>query len=116
MSEIGDFQQDVGQFSSKINLIGSYFFLIITIVISIIIFSVAMKKRDCTEQEKKLQNNKSCGKRKLWLLLIIPPLITLGLFSVWYSRFYDNLVQQNKSVAMVEGTMYEANLIKDLFE
>lgn len=26
MSEIGDFQQDVGQFSSKINLIGSYFF------------------------------------------------------------------------------------------
>ena len=71
LKKIGDFQEDVGKFSSKMNIIGSYLFAGIIVVFCIIIIFVAIRKKDCSYIPDDLKKHERCGKRNLKLLFII---------------------------------------------
>ena len=128
MTQLGDFQANVGKFSADIGLIISYIIAGILIIIGIVLAIIAFipqKPGDCnkddicktlgkTSNDCKEETNR-CNKKKphymlLWFLILIPTGIIIVLFSRWWKHY----VHTNRTAAQVGGTLFEINTVRDL--
>ncbi len=128
MTQLGDFQANVGKFSADMGLIVSYIIAGILILIAIVLAIFAFiptkpsdcdkddicktfdaQSMDCTEETDR------CNKKKphymlLWFLILIPIGIIIVLFSKWWKHY----VHTNRTAAQVGGTLFEINTARDL--
>lgn len=128
MTQLGDFQANVGKFSADMGLIVSYIIAGILTLIAIILAIFAFiptKPGDCDKDDICKMNGAQssdckdeidrCNKKKphyilLWFLLLIPIGIIIVLFSKWWKHY----VHTNRTAAQVGGTLFEINTARDL--
>lgn len=128
MTQLGDFQANVGKFSADMGLIVSYIIAGILILIAIVLAIFAFiptKPGDCDKDDicktfgaqssDCKEETDRCNKKKphymlLWFLILIPIGIIIVLFSKWWKHY----VHTNRTAAQVGGTLFEINTARDL--
>lgn len=134
-TNIGDFQQGVGQVTSSIGVISSYIGAFILVCFAILFAYLAFvptsmtdmgsqhictTDKDCFNDEI-CSNNKCSGKpgpkeKHPWFLLGTFIFIALAIFSVWYARTLRDVAYSSRTGAQVVGLMGEAELARDIFK
>jgi K+-transporting ATPase A subunit len=129
---IGDFQQNVGKSSTNINVIISMIIAIILVITGIIIgIRAIVPYADKPSSDKKCGDDINCfenetcdlktrkcikiKKTHYKLLIISFILFIIAFFIVWFSKFWKKEVYENKTLAEIQGTETEANIINNLF-
>ena len=131
-NDFGKTQQEIGKASAEINVYVSYFmcFVFILIGIGFIIFALTPTTRSCNDSDKPcsmIGDNNSCTTskntlaakniecsiktRKYWFLLgglFIP----LGLFIVWFSKWWKHKVDTNVGYANLAALGAEASILR----
>jgi hypothetical protein len=120
-NDFGKTQQEIGKASAEINVYISYFmcFVFILIGIGFIIFALtptAPSTLLCNNYAENVDSVKACSikTRKYWFLLgglFIP----LGLFIVWFSKWWKHKVDTNVGYANLAALGAEASIIGGAF-
>ena len=129
MSDIGNFQQRVGEVSSSIGLTFSYIFasilLILAIGTAVMAFIptssvssdfVCSSDNDCSIygeicQDKKCQAKKQ---KKVWLLFVSLFLLFMAVGIILYSRWYNKWVHKSRENAQIGGALAEIGMLSNL--
>lgn len=99
VDKIGEFQKDIGELSSDLSLFNSYIFLIFCIIfgVGLLIYGIMLKDTE----------NK-------WIFIGVSIFfIIIGILTVIYNKYINNIVHKNKSAAQLYGTMSEISMIKN---
>jgi hypothetical protein len=138
-SDLGDFQQNVGQVTGQLGVISAYFFAFFAIIGAIafaywafVPFStlspidgsmdLCFGDQDCRRSGESCVN-RQCQKPQIdgektkhpLMLLFSVVLIALAIFSVIYARTLRDISQSSRGGAQVVGLMGEAQLARSLW-
>jgi hypothetical protein len=112
---IANFQADVGKANSTINLLFSYIFGAILIIISIVLVINAFIPREDSSCQNDPTKKKPCPKKRNYVLLWGLILIPIAVCIIYISKIWNHLVITNKNVAIADGTMAEVGWFSNLF-
>jgi len=118
LKKVGNFQANVGRMDASFGVISAYIFLALAIIASIVAVVYAlipMKPFGCDDNFP--DPTGECKKKVrhyglFWVLLIIPVAILI----VYLSKTWKTAVDSNKSLAQLDGTFAEANMVKQFLQ
>jgi len=129
MSDIGNFQQSVGELSSSVGIIFSYIFASIFVILAIGTAVMAFiptssgssdfdcsSDSDCSIYEETCQDKKCQSKKqqKLWLLFVSLLLLLMAVGIILYSRWYNKWVHKSRENAQIGGALAEIGMLSNL--
>ena len=129
MSDLGNFQQSVGETSASFGVIYSYIFAVIfgifaigTAVMAFIPTSAGSSDFDCSTDSdcsiygETCQNQKCQGKKqqRLWLLFVSLLFLLMAFGIVFYSRWYNKWVHKSRENAQIGGALAELGILSNV--
>ena len=126
MSEFGDIQQSIGEFSGKVGLGIGYFMSIILFISAAVAIYFGLKKEEssntpcdnkfnrCAEIDETCQNGKCTATQKTWLIGVAVFLILIGIGTILYCRWYYNFVHSSRTAAQIGAGLTEFGMLQDM--
>jgi hypothetical protein len=142
-NQVGSAQTSIGQASSEIGVIVSYFIgaiLILSGIACIVFALVPTKKFDCNSDQEQMNSdficnkypvdsdgcdkaksdldlkNKECSvKTRKYIFLLGGLLIPIAILIIWYSKWWNKKTHENPGFAQIGAMTMEAGLLSKVF-
>jgi len=142
-NQVGSTQTSIGQASSEMQVISSYFIGVILVLIGIvcIIFAlVPTKELNCNSNQEKIDADSACFphannadecdkaksdlalkiqecnvKTRKYIFLLGGLCIPLAIFIIWYAKWWNKKTHENPGYAQLGAMTMEAGLLSNIF-
>ena len=140
-NQVGSAQTSIGQASSEIGIIVSYFIggiLILTGIASIVFALIPTKQFGCNSDQEKIDEESACDqtisqqckqaqdalakkiqkcnvKTRKYIFLLGGLLIPVAILIIWYSKWWNKKTHENAGFAQIGAMTMEAGLLSEVF-